>query len=71
MAGSVPMLAYVCTHTYIYSFNTNSFVSDWAIYKTFKTAFIPGYSPYPVFQANSNPLPLELSIAEIGPENEL
>ena len=29
MAGPVPMLAYVCTHAYFYSFNTNSFVSAW------------------------------------------
>jgi len=52
------------------SSNTNSFLSDWAVYETFKTAVIPGYSPYPVFRANSNTPPLDSSIAEIGPENE-
>jgi len=70
MAGPVPMLAYVSTHAHILSPNTNLFLSDWAVYESFKTAFIPGYPAYPVFQANSNPPPLDSSIAEIGLENE-
>ena len=41
--------------------------SDWAAYEGLKTAFIPGYSPYPVFQADSNPPSLN---AEIHPKNE-
>jgi len=70
MAGPVPMLAYVSTHAHIHPSNTNSFLSDWAAYETFKTAFIPGYSHTPVFRDNSNPPPLDSSIAEIGPGNE-
>ena len=54
MAGSVPMLAYVSTHAHIHSSSTNSFLSDWAAYGTFKTAFIPGYSPSPC----SEPIPI-------------
>jgi len=70
MAGPVPMLAYVSTHAHIHSSNTNSFLSDWAAYETFKTGFIPGYPHTLVFRENSNPLLLDSSIAEIGPANK-
>jgi hypothetical protein len=70
MAGPVPMLACVTTHTHTHSADTNPSLSDWAVYEALKTAFIPGYTPYPVFQANPNPSPLDPSIAENGPGNE-
>jgi len=70
MVGPVPMLACVTTHTHTHLSDTNPSLPDWAVYEALKTAFIPGYSAYPVFQANSNSPPLDPSIAESGPGNE-
>ena len=70
MTGSVPMSACVSAHTQTHSSDTNPSHPDWAVYEALKTAFIPGYSAYPVLQVNSKPPPLDPSIADIGPENE-
>ena len=67
MAGPVPMLACVRTHNHTHSSDINPSLPDWAVYEALKTAFIPGYSAYPV---NSNPPPLDPSIAGIAPANE-
>jgi hypothetical protein len=59
------------SHPFTHNNNNNDhYCADWAVYEALKTTFIPGYSPYPGFQANSNPPPLDPSIAEIGQENE-
>jgi len=71
MAGLDPTLAYVSTLlVFIRQNNSAPPFSDWAVYEALKTTFIPGYTPYPVFQANSNPPPLDPSVVEIHQESE-